>query len=447
MELKINTQHLTNDVTTLQNIETYEDVASIFSYEERTSAWISIKELLTTQMYDSNIRLGTGNKNDILSINGFKQILSSLKHFMANVKNKEKRDLFLGASTGLLLHEQQVKDAYFPYYDNSPDNVIYMLNCGNLSELTKFKAYTKNHNVVVENYLLVIIKKLYSRFLYKKISKEQTKKIKNFSLTLEEYGITVPHTLLLQQYAEFVAGYKLYRWFFSKLNIEKAYIVSAPTKSDMVAALKSLNIKTIEIQHGVVGKLHRGYNFAFQQKPLIPTVDEIHVYDQFWKDEILHAGYFYNEQIKVVGRLKYDVVRKHIDALNFKYIIFTGQGAFLEQISDFFVSSESYLKQNHIKIIYRPHPRELESEKQYFKNKIKALEMSYFDYEGYTTEELIKNSYAHISIFSSCHFDAVYYNNKTYILDIMPENIMNYYAFSAPKSFIKINTMNEVANV
>ena len=442
--MKIDTEYLTNDVKTLQNIEQHEDVISIFSYEQRSTAWISIKQLLTEKMYDSNVRLNTGSKKDILSISGFKQVLSSLKHFMVNTKNKEKRNLFLGASTGLFFHEQKVKDTYFPYYENSPDNVIYMLNCGNLSELSKFENYTKNHNIVIENYLLVIIKKLYSKLLTKTIPNKKINKIKDFCLTLEKYGINAPYTLILHRYAEFVAGYKLYRWFFSKLNIDKAYIVSAPTKSDMVAALKSLDIKTIEIQHGVVGKLHRGYNFAFQQAPLIPTVDEIHVYNQFWKNEIIHAGYFHNEQIKVVGRLKYDIVHHNIDTLNFKYIIFTGQGAFFEQIIAFFKSSDALLTSKNIKMFYKAHPRELKNETNTFKEKIKMLKCCSF-YEGeHTTEELIKNSLAHISVFSSCHFDAIYFKEKTYILDVMDNNIMNYYAQIAPQNFVKIKNIEEI---
>ena len=37
----------------------------------------------------------------------------------------------------------------------------------------------------------------------------------------------------------------------------------------MIAAAKSLRIKTIELQHGVVSKYHMGYSFAKKQNDLL----------------------------------------------------------------------------------------------------------------------------------------------------------------------------------
>jgi len=291
---------------------------------------------------------------------------------------------------------------------------------------------------------LVVLKKLLSKLIIKKISKQKKERIELFSRDIQVKGLEVNSVMLLSKYAEFIAGYKLYKLFFKFLKIEKAYVVSASTKSDIVAALKSLNIEVIEIQHGIVGKLHRGYNFNIDKNDLLPVADRIDVYNKFWKDEIINAGYFSANQINIVGRLKYDIVKSNIEALNFKYIIFTGQGAFFEEIIKFFDEADNWLVQKDIKMYYKSHPRELKSEIDFLKKSMKKLDACFF-YDGTnTTEELIKSSVAHISVFSSCHFDAVYYKNKTYVLDVMKDNIMHYYAEHSSKNFIKIKAIEEV---
>ena len=435
--------YLPNDIKKLLEIELEKDVVSLFKYKN-TSAWISIKELLTVSMYDKNIRIGTETKKGIMSIRGLVTIINSLKAYIGHIKEKERKNIFLGASTGLFLNCGKVLDSYFPYYDMENKDAIYMFNCGNLNELVKYKEYTKENRVVIENYLLVILKKLLSKLIIKKISKQKKETIELFSRDIQLYGLEVNSMMLLSKYAEFIAGYKLYKLFFKFLKIEKAYVVSASTKSDMVAALKSLNIEVIEIQHGIVGKLHRGYNFNIDKNDLLPVADRIDVYNKFWKDEIINAGYFSANQINIVGRLKYDIVKSNIEALNFKYIIFTGQGAFFEEIIKFFDEADNWLVQKDIKMYYKSHPRELKSEIDFLKKSMKKLNACFF-YDGTnTTEELIKSSVAHISVFSSCHFDAVYYKNKTYVLDVMKDNIMHYYAEHSSKNFIKIKAIEEV---
>lgn len=395
-------------------------------------------------MYHSDIRLGTGNTKDILSWKGFKTIFSSFGKYILYLKDKEKKSIFLGASTGLFRFEDRVLDTYFPYYDLQTKDTIYMYNCGNLNDISHFEDYVNTYNIVIENYIVVIFKKIVSKILYMKLSNKKVEELIAFNTYLKSVSIEISDKALFSKYVEFIAGYKLYKLFFKFLNFKKAYVVSAPTKSDMVAALKSLDIEIIEVQHGVIGKLHRGYNFNFERNNTLPVADRIDVYNQFWKDELINAGYFTSNQINIVGRLKYDIVKAEIEELNFKYIIFTGQGAFFEKIINFFKDSDALLKKKDIKMFYKTHPRELASEIDELKKGIDTLTACEV-YDGvYTTEELIKNSLAHISVFSSCHFDAVYYKNKTYILDIMDDNIMRYYATSSPDSFILINDIEEM---
>ncbi len=400
----------------------------------------SVAITLTKHLYDKNIRLETNTKKDLFTKKSMKLIWISIKNYVSHINSKNKKSIFLGASTGLFKHNEKILDSYFPYKDQNPSDVIYFMSCGNLQELYSNLNYVKEYNIVVNNYILGILKHILSTIL----ATVNKKKFISFIPILANHNIDISPDKLNKSYFDFIAGYHLYKIIFKFLNIDIAYIVSPSTKSDMCAALKSLNVKIIEIQHGTVGITHGGYNYNLPHNKKLPVPDEINVYNQFWKDEVISAGYFTVEQINITGRLKYDLVNDVDFTKDNNYIIFTGQGAYIKEIVKFFIQSNEILIDNDIKLIYKSHPREIQSELDYIRKEFmpyKALEL----YNGsYSTEVLIKNSLAHISIFSACHFDAIHFHDKTYILDIMENNPMQYYNNSYPKKFIMIESIRDV---
>lgn len=433
--------HIPTDIDVIYKIEQEVDVVQTFKYRDST-AWLSIKNLLTLSFYSKDIRVKTGTSKDIFTMRGLKIAWMSMGFLLLNIRSKKKKSIFLGASTGLFTYDDKVLDAYFPYYDLSTDDVIYMLNCANLTQLYEHISYVDQKHIVIENYLLGIFKTLLAKVLYL-LNRTKVKRFDAFKSELEVRGIDMASSSINKSYYSFIAGYHVYRSIFRYLNIDKAYIISPATKSDMCAALKSLDIDIIEVQHGVAGKMHRGYNHAFAANEDVPTPDRIDVYNEFWRDEIVSAGYFHKENIKIVGRLKYDIV-EDIDTFGKdEYIIFTGQGAYLEEVVEFFLDSAEAVRQHGLKMIYKPHPRELKSEIDYFDSKVASSDVLQIYKGDLTTEALIKNSRAHISIFSSCHFDAVYFKSKTYILDIMSNSIMHYYSANHPERFITIRSVGE----
>ncbi len=431
---------LPNNIELLSKLEKEQNVLGVFYYKN-TTAWVKVKDFLIASMYDDKVRINTNTKKSLFTKNGIKLLLLSIKNYIKHIFCNQKKSLYLGASTGLFIHDNQVLDSYFPYTDLNINDSIYMTNCGNLEKFIEFADFISYNNIVVENYIVGILKNILRLFIF--ISPEKKRLIEEFYQSLDfEVKSCVDYNSLLRIYKDFIAGYVVYGAFFKLLKIDCAYIVSAPTKSDMIATLKSLNIKIIEIQHGFVGNLHAGYNYKMEQNIILPTPDEIDVYNDFWKKEIISAGYFKESQINIKGRLKYDLVKNN-DAYS-NVIIFTGQGAFFDEIIDFFINSDAWLFSNDMQLLYKPHPKESKEEIDNFKYKIRMLKSCEVYSGDSTTEELIKNSLAHVSVFSSCHFDAVYYKNKTYIYDIMKDNIMNYYSELYSDTFININNISEI---
>ena len=427
----------------MYRLEEKHDLVSIFSYKQ-TSAWISVKNFLTLARYNQNIRIGTKNKHDFFSFDGLKVLLISIKNYVKQIFDKKQKNIFLGGSTGVFIHNDRTIDAFFPYQIDRPADVSYMLNCGNLRELANHYDYIESNNIIIENYLVGPLKKIFSKIAVYFIGYDTKSKIKKFNGYLKQENLTLPHKQLYKVYADFVVGYELYRLFFKLLKIKKAYIVSAYTKPDIIAALKSLNIHCTEIQHGIVGQLHRGYNYNFAFDPRLPAPDHINVYNRFWKDEILKSLYFTDAQISITGKLKYDIANDNIKEAKEKYIVFTGQGGFVKDIISFFQQSDTLLTSKNIVMFYKPHPRETQEERILIKSSCNHLK-SCFVYSGVSTaEELIKHSIAHVSVFSACHFDAIHYKNKTYILNVMGDNIMDYYSEVYPEMYVKIKTMKEL---
>lgn len=422
----------------LYKLESDSNLLSIFNYKG-TSAWVSVKNYINFKLL-GNVRLESFNKKDIFTFNGITIILYSIKHYFIALFNRKEKNLFLGATTGLFTYKNQIKDSYFPEYDFSPKNCIYMLNNGNLSSFMKYKKYFLEHHIVIENYLIAPLKKVIGSIISLFVDKNI---FSDFVIKVEELSSNnFTEKEIQKNYCNFIAGYTLYRLLFKMLKIKQAYIVSAYTKSDIVAALQSLDIKVIEIQHGIIGKKHTGYNYQVSNIDL-PTPDIVNVYNQFWKDDLLNGNYFTDKQINIVGKLKYNLASsKSLE--NNAYIVFTGQAVFSDKLFLFMVDANDFLVENNIILYYLPHPKETKKEIDFFKKKVKASN-NIIVYDGNeTTEQLIKHSIAHISIYSACHFDAIHFLNITYILDIFEDNYMNDYIKWFPEKFIKIQRLVEL---
>jgi hypothetical protein len=104
------------------------------------------------------------------------------------------------------------------------------------------------------------------------------------------------------------------------------------------------------------------------------------------------------------------------------YAVFTGQGISYDKVFAFF---KDFMQLNPtIKLVYRPHPREHLNYKKYTDNMLSS-NFLVVDRDSYAdTKKLILGAKAHISIFSSCHFEAIELLHKTYVLDIIENNLM-----------------------
>jgi len=426
-----------NFLKVLEDFEKKFNVIKVFKFKN-TTAWINIKNFLYTKSLNDVIELATNNKKSFLNLNGLKLILLSIFNYFKYIFKREERVLYVGAGSGLFEYENNILDSYLPE-ELENEKLIYMLSAEYPDKLMKYKKYLKKHNIIIFSFLIAPLKMIITKLIYPFINV----KIENsFFDILSDNGNPITQKEINYIYSKFIVSYYLYKIFLIFFKIQKAYIVSSYSNTELISILKEKGIEVVELQHGVIGSVHRGYNYAIRDV-LLPTPDKVFVYDNFWKEELIKAGYYDKNQIKVTGRLKYELIRKDITIYENRYIVFTGQGGFYKEIKELFKNSQSFLEKNGIKLIYLPHPNEANKDIDTLVNNLNN-NLIILREKQFTTEQYIYNSLAHISVYSSCHFDAVYYKNKTYVFDIMNDNPMNYYISNFKEEFQVIQNIIEV---
>ena len=426
-----------NFLKVLEDFEKKFNVIKVFKFKN-TTAWVNIKNFLYTKSLNDVIELATNNKKSFLNLNGLKLILLSIFNYFKYIFKREERVLYVGAGSGLFEYENNILDSYLPE-ELENEKLIYMLSAEYPDKLMKYKKYLKKHNIIIFSFLIAPLKMIITKLIYPFINV----KIENsFFDILSDNDNPITQKEINYIYSKFIVSYYLYKIFLIFFKIQKAYIVSSYSNTELISILKEKGIEVIELQHGIIGSVHRGYNYAITDV-LLPTPDKVFVYDNFWKEELIKAGYYDENQIKVTGRLKYELIKKDITIYENRYIVFTGQGGFYKEIKELFKNSQSFLEKNGIKLIYLPHPNEANKDIDTLVNNLNN-NLIILREKQFTTEQYIYNSLAHISVYSSCHFDAVYYKNKTYVFDIMNDNPMNYYISNFKEEFQVIQNIVEV---
>lgn len=416
----------------LSLIEKKYDVVELFSVFKTTS-WVSVKnDAVYNSIFKEKEIVNSSFRWEKLG-HIFWLLLSFLNFFKVVLRRKNKV-LYVGAASGIKEIDGRLIDIYLPDINEGFD---YFLTADLLAKMKQNKSYFKENNVVFISYLLFFLRKLLSFllvFCYFR-GKFNSELISSFNL------LGISSSLLEKFHKRFFLGYysSLLLFFFKRYNV--VYIVSCYSNSEIVAALKKYKVTVVELQHGVIGEFHRGYNYKLKSEKL-PIPDFINVYSEFWKYELLKAGCFDEAQINIAQRnfYKYMTCKSTVNSF-----VFTGQGLKKEKIIEFFKESLNDLKKNNYKITYIPHPNEDDAYLKDFNFEFGSIEeIEILKNRREITELYIYRSVAHISIYSSCHFDAIEFHGKTYWLDIMDDNPLRKMFFEYPDNFLKINNIKDL---
>ncbi|MDX9828071.1 MAG: hypothetical protein RBT73_10045 [Spirochaetia bacterium] len=374
-------------------------------------------------------------------------VINYLRYILAPRSRKPEK-MFIGAGSGLFANNGKTMDSYYPYKEFGASTGPYWLSADFPERMLEFKRYLLENKVVVFSFLSAPLAALIDFSLRSKKYLSESVATEKLLRYLASRNLALSLETLERLHRSYIARYWAFRILLAPLRISEAFLVSAYTYSEVCMLMKERGINVSEIQHGLIGRTHSGYNYRIKDARL-PTPNRIFVYDEFWKNELLLAGYYSEDAISVTGRLKYDAISKEKPSpLKLPFVVITGQGVFTDRVIEFMKKAilDQKERKNKCAFVYIPHPNESSDTANAVRTALGSLS-AVGKADGYTTEEYIFHSVAHVSIYSSCHFDAIHLLGKTYILDVMEGNPMADYIKSNPEAFVPITDASQIEEI
>lgn len=326
---------------------------------------------------------------------------------------------------GAFSRVKQNKGAMYDDFLNENDlrKRVLFYHCSNFERVDLFVSL--RYGVIFENLIAkapVISNLLASGFIQCEISQGFKLRLnEEFSLTFDEIDLMI---------AQFSKRKQVYRNLINAFEFDTVEVVSAYTKPHVVSAANSLGVDTREYQHGLLFPYHPCYGYHTSKSVWTSTLlpKKLIIYSSYWLEKMRKSGYITSNSISLttrVHKLTDESAPSDLATYDFsESIVFTGQGIEYERIAK--LAKEFLEKQHQGNFIYRPHPREftncLQLANMVKSNRFRIVDESTFENTFY----LIAKCKAHVSIYSSCHFDAIEILNKTYVFDVVDNNIIRH---------------------
>lgn len=234
---------------------------------------------------------------------------------------------------------------------------------------------------------------------------------------LVAHETSVPATEIDRALAQFDRKVRAYQRLLRWLRPKHIYVVSAYTKTDLVYAAKSIGILVSEIQHGMLAPFHPSYAYGSLGR----------AWDQALPDRLIVNSPFWR---KTQGQAAYaDVVLTPLatkpapngSANARPYILFSGQNLAHDRVATLVAEVLASPACKDIDFIYACHPSEdpkRVTQRIGGGNDPRVTVAPFVSSDQ--TRALIAGAQKHLSVYSSCHVDALEIKGETYVM-LVPE--------------------------
>lgn len=389
---------------------------------------VKLWQYLRFPIYNLIIK-NTMNINDIMNEednikNSFSKMLKNfpdliLRNAFFNLKKKEilvfahpRRILndkyYECIHTDEMLNELDPK-TYYVYEQSYLGNHYKPVNTRNL----RYTDYIK-----LKQGLIFLIYKRLNKYKLNENSINRLKKIcadfnKLFNLNIDEILYI---NLFQKSIIKYKSGYKLYEKLLRKIRpkiiIELVYYGFDRMIVNEIA--EKMGIKTVEMQHGTMGKYHLAYNFLVKRKPEV-FPNYIFTFGEFWKentrfpivkDNIFVTGFNYFERMKQRYSVKINS--------NYKTILFVSQTTIGNKLSELALKLAKKIDINNYKIIYKLHPSECKDWAK--KNpELASSNIEVIDKNKYSIYHYLSLADYQVGCYSTGIFEGLGYNLKTFV--------------------------------
>jgi hypothetical protein len=246
----------------------------------------------------------------------------------------------------------------------------------------------------------------------------------------EEVGPNVfPEEWIARRLRLFLAGKALYRRLLERVR-PSFLLVADPGEHASVAAAKELGVTSIELQHGgTTDRYHSGYcwtSYGIPHRRTMPIPDRLFLYGEHTRREIDGHG-FWGESIRVVGCPRVDQyrTRRSEPAPGGPRVLLTTGASIAATIT---FMAEFLRASRHVpglELWVKLHPIYEGSPDAYLEafrgdSRVRVFSGN----EDPSTFELLSRASVHVSVSSSCHYDALGLGVPTVILPLPTHEIV-----------------------
>jgi len=226
--------------------------------------------------------------------------------------------------------------------------------------------------------------------------------------------------------ANFLAGFRCARRLskiFLRILRPRAVLTADPVRYGLYAAAREMNIPVAEMQHGFIDRMHYGYSWSSYARPykaLIPRPKRIFLYGEYWKRELLARGFWEEEDTCITGGVRMDNYRSGHMARTANEplrITFTTQGIDVPQVIEYLQHTLALLKDTPLTLTIKLHPfydRDTTPYLTAFHTDPRVAVIRGDD--APSTYEILLKTDLHMSIASTCHYEALALGVPTIIL-------------------------------
>ena len=249
-------------------------------------------------------------------------------------------------------------------------------------------------------------------------------------LGLEHYTADAVEAAL----AGFVWGKKMNRHLLARVR-PKCLLLADTADYAITAAARELRINVVEFQHGFTHRHFPGNSWtadSLRHKSTMALPHRILVFGPHWQRELAALG-FWSDELRIVGSTRVDTYRRQSSQREDQVctLVVTTQGTDTERLiaflADFVREARGRLA---FKLMIKLHPSYATSARRFNEAFATAAEVAIVSgSELPSTFELLQRAHLHVSIYSTCHYEALALGIPTVILPLTGhENVLHLHA-------------------
>lgn len=200
-----------------------------------------------------------------------------------------------------------------------------------------------------------------------------------------------------------------------------------PGENALAAAARERGIRVLELQHGLVYGAHHAYGwtgYAVPYREQMPIPHRVLLYGEHWRRELARYG-FWGDALRVVGSLRVDAHRaRPRPPGQGRMVLVASQGIDTERVAAFLAEFLRREPDPELRVVVKLHPAYEQRGEVYQSALGGDGRVSVVAGGGEPTFELMLRAHLHLSISSSCHYEALGLGVPTAVLPFITHEVV-----------------------